>query len=96
MDNTLSRHLADRDPEQVVLLKSTLGASATAAIAVLAREPFPHGAAAAGLLGVGAAGYGVSLRFYLLAQRHFGAARTGSVFAFAPFIGALAALSLSE
>jgi hypothetical protein len=33
---------------------------------------------------VGATGYGLSLRFYLLAQRAFGAARTGSVFAFAP------------
>ena len=31
---------------------------------------------------------GLSLRFYLLAQRAFGAARTGSVLAFAPFIGA--------
>ncbi|MDP1165832.1 EamA family transporter, partial [Klebsiella pneumoniae] len=38
----------------------------------------------------------LSLRFYLLAQRAFGAARTGSVFAFAPFIGALAALALGD
>jgi hypothetical protein len=45
---------------------------------------------------VGAAGYGLSLRLYLLAQREFGAGRTGSVFAFAPFIGALAALAMGE
>jgi hypothetical protein len=48
------------------------------------------------LLAVGASGYGLSLRFYLLAQRQFGAARTGSVFAFAPFIGALGAFALDE
>ena len=35
------------------------------------------------MLAVGASCYGLSLRFYLLAQRAFGAARTGSVFAFA-------------
>ena len=48
------------------------------------------------LLAIGASGYGLSLRFYLLAQRTFGAARTGSVFAFAPFIGAVAAFALGE
>ncbi|MEO7938143.1 MAG: EamA/RhaT family transporter, partial [Burkholderiaceae bacterium] len=41
-------------------------------------------------------GYGLSLRLYLLAQREFGAGRTGSVFAFAPFIGALGALALGD
>jgi SAM-dependent methyltransferase len=45
---------------------------------------------------VGATGYGLSLRFYLLAQRAFGAARTGSVFAFAPFVGAVLALILGD
>jgi len=48
------------------------------------------------LLLVGASGYGLSLRFYLLAQRAFGAGRTGSVFAFAPFIGALGAYALGD
>jgi hypothetical protein len=38
----------------------------------------------------------LSLRFYLLAQRAFGAARTGSVFAFAPFIGAALAVALGD
>jgi hypothetical protein len=45
---------------------------------------------------VGATGYGLSLRFYLLAQRAFGAGRTGSVFAFAPFMGALGAFAWGE
>ena len=45
--------------------------------------------AALGLLVVSASGYGLSLRFYLLVQRSFVATRTGSVFAFAPFVGAL-------
>lgn len=96
VDNTLSRALAERDPGQVVLAKATLGAVATGALAWVAAEPVPAWAPALGLLAVGAAGYGLSLHFYLLAQRAFGAARTGSVFAFAPFIGAAAALALGE
>ena len=96
LDNTLSRALAERDPGQVVLGKSLLGAVATAALAVAAGEPMPGLGAALALLAVGASGYGLSLRLYLLAQRAFGAARTGSVFAFAPFIGALLAITLGD
>jgi drug/metabolite transporter (DMT)-like permease len=96
VDNTLSRALAERDPGQVVMAKATLGASATALLAVLFGEPVPSAVAAASLFAVGATGYGLSLRFYLLAQRAFGAARTGSVFAFAPFIGAALAVAMGD
>ncbi|HEY2977612.1 MAG TPA: DMT family transporter [Burkholderiaceae bacterium] len=96
VDNTLSRALAERDPSQVVLGKSVMGAAATAALAVAAGEPAPSWGAAAALLAIGASGYGLSLRLYLLAQRAFGAARTGSVFAFAPFIGAALAIALGD
>ncbi|MDO9005958.1 MAG: DMT family transporter [Aquabacterium sp.] len=96
VDNALSRALAERDPGQVVMLKGAIGATATASLAVFFGEPLPRVWPVVGLLLVGACGYGLSLRFYLLAQRAFGAARTGSVFAFAPFIGALLAAYMGE
>jgi drug/metabolite transporter (DMT)-like permease len=96
VDNTLSRGVAERDPGQVVLVKTALGASATTALALVWGEALPTLWAGLALLAVGATGYGLSLRFYLLAQRSFGAARTGSVFAFAPFVGALGAFALGE
>lgn len=96
VDNTLSRAVAERDPGQVVLAKASLGACATTAIAWLLGEPVPGLGAVAALLGIGATGYGLSLRFYLLAQRAFGAGRTGSVFAFAPFIGAAGAFAMGS
>ncbi len=96
VDNTLSRGVADRDPGQVVLAKSSLGVVATFALALFFGEPMPTLLGAGVLLAIGASGYGLSLRFYLLAQRTFGAARTGSVFAFAPFIGAAGAFGLGE
>jgi drug/metabolite transporter (DMT)-like permease len=96
VDNTLSRALAERDPGQVVVAKAALGAMAAGGLGWAFAEARPALFQALGLLAVGAAGYGLSLRFYLLAQRAFGAARTGSVFAFAPFIGAAAALALGE
>lgn len=96
VDNTLSRGVAERDPAQVVLAKSALGAPAAALLAAGWAEPWPSLGAALALLVIGATGYGLSLRLYLLAQRAFGAARTGSVFAFAPFIGAILAIALGE
>jgi drug/metabolite transporter (DMT)-like permease len=96
VDNTLSRALAERDPAQVVLAKSAVGALASSGLAWLVGEPLPGLLAATGLLLIGATAYGLSLRLYLLAQRAFGAARTGSVFAFAPFIGALVAIALGD
>lgn len=96
VDNTLSRGVADRDPGQVVLAKASLGAAATVGLALLFGESMPSVVAAGALLAIGATGYGLSLRLYLLAQREFGAGRTGSVFAFAPFIGALGAFALGS
>jgi drug/metabolite transporter (DMT)-like permease len=96
VDNTLSRAVAERDPGQVVMLKGTLGAIATTLLAFAFGEPLPAPWQALALLAVGASGYGLSLRFYLLAQRAYGAARTGSVFAFAPFVGAALAFMLGE
>lgn len=96
LDNALSRGLAERDPSQVVLAKASLGASTTALVAWLVGESWPAPEVVLALLALGASGYGLSLRLYLLAQRHFGAARTGSVFAFAPFIGAALAIAMGE
>ena len=96
VDNTLSRAVAVRDPGQVVMFKGALGAGATTLLALAFGAPRPDLWPALALLAVGATGYGLSLRCYLLAQRAFGATRTGPVFAFAPFVGALLAFMLDE
>lgn len=96
LDNTLSRSLADIDPSSVVFSKGTIGAICSLLVAFGAGEPLGSWPQMIALCAVGALGYGVSLRFYLLAQRAIGAARTGSVFAIAPFMGALVAFALGE
>jgi drug/metabolite transporter (DMT)-like permease len=88
LDNTLTRRLADRDSLAVVAAKGALGAVVTGSLALGFQEPRPSALPALGLLLCGATGYGLSLRLYLSAQRRMGAARTASVFATGPFIGA--------
>jgi drug/metabolite transporter (DMT)-like permease len=97
LDNALGRPLADLDPAAVVAAKGGLGAMLSVVLAALAREPLPAAVGpVAGLLAAGALGYGVSLRLYLLAQRRLGAGRTASVYALAPFAGALVAWLAGE
>ncbi|HEY8042304.1 MAG TPA: DMT family transporter [Polyangiaceae bacterium] len=95
-DNVLGRPLADRDPTHVVLAKGALGAALSLALARALGESWPAWEAAAALAACGAVGYGMSLRLYLRAQRVVGAARTGSVFAVAPFLGAATAWAMGE
>jgi drug/metabolite transporter (DMT)-like permease len=95
-DNTLSRPLSDLDPASVVVGKGVAGALLSVAVATMTGAAWPSVSASVGVLVCGALGYGVSLRLYLRAQRTLGAARTGSVFAVAPFLGVVAALALGE
>jgi drug/metabolite transporter (DMT)-like permease len=95
-DNVVGRPLADRAPTHVVLAKGALGAALSFALSRALAEPLPSWTMAAALAGCGAVGYGLSLRLYLRAQRVVGAARTGSIFAVAPFLGAAIAWTMGE
>lgn len=94
VDNTLSCALSGNDPHEVVAAKGVLGCVLTGAGAFLSAERVPGQWQALGLLACGMTGYGLSLKLYLLAQRRIGAARTGSVFGTAPFIGVAAAWAM--
>ena len=61
-------------------------------VAMLAGEPFPAVSAALMALLLGFVAYGLSIVFYIYAQRELGAAKTSAYYAIAPFIGV--ALSL--
>jgi drug/metabolite transporter (DMT)-like permease len=91
-DNLLSRALADDDPVLVVAWKGLLGSAASTVTALALAEAPPRWPDAVALVAIGAAGYGVSLQLYLRAQSQIGAARTASVFAAGPFVGATVAL----
>lgn len=95
-DNTLTRPLSDLDPRKVVLTKAGAGALLSLLASRLRFEPFPAAPRVFALLACGAVGYGLSLRFYLLAQRRLGAGRTGSIFAMGPFVGVMVAWAFGE
>lgn len=95
-DNTLARPLAQRRSRSVVLWKSLVGVVLSAILARALDESMPDLRRALGLFACGVLGYGVSLKLYVHAQRELGAARTGSVFGFAPLVGAAIAVALGD
>ncbi len=94
VDNAVSSSLRGADTRITVFWKSLVGATLALLVSVALREPVPSRAALLALLVIGAFGYGASLWCYLQAQRTFGVARTASLFAIAPFVGAVVSLAL--
>ena len=100
IENNCTRRLSGKDPLTVVLFKgifSGLGAicigfcSSERPASLVAVHAIPAIAAA---LAVGFVAYGLSIFFYVYAQRMLGAARTGAYYAIAPFIGTALSLAI--
>lgn len=96
VDNNLTRRISGRDPVHIAAAKGLVAGSVNIGIGLFHGAALPHYAGIAGALAVGAAGYGFSLMFYVLALRRIGAARTGAYFALAPFVGAGAAIAFLQ
>jgi drug/metabolite transporter (DMT)-like permease len=94
LDNNLSARLALRDPVAVVRVKALVAGLVNLAVGRLLGERLPGAGALAGTLVTGFLGYGVSIVLHMLAIRELGAARQGTLFASAPFAGAVAAIPI--
>lgn len=87
IENNCTRRLSGKDPCAIVVLKGLCSGAGSVAIGLCigerASDPVPVLAAMA----VGFVAYGLSIFFYVHAQRILGAARTGAYYAVAPFLG---------
>ena len=88
LENNCTRMLSVKDPLEIVVIKG-FGSGGGSLLLALALGERPGGALTtlcALLLGFVA--YGLSIFFYIYAQRSLGAAKTSAYYAVAPFIGA--------
>lgn len=86
-ENNCTRMLSLKNPVEIVVIKGFGAGLGALLLALLASEMIVYlgGVLAALLLGFFA--YGLSIYFYILAQRTLGAARTSAFYAVSPFIG---------
>jgi drug/metabolite transporter (DMT)-like permease len=94
LDNNLTREISHADPRAVALWKGLAAGATNGAIAWIAGSTLPPWPQVLAGLAAGALGYGTSLALYVSALRDLGAARTGGLFAAAPFFGAVLGVGL--
>ncbi len=95
VDNNLTQRLSLKDPLAVVCVKGLGAAPIAFVIARGVHAAWPPLPVVGGALLLGVASYGVSLALYVRAARTLGAARTGVLFAAAPFVGAALAIPIA-
>ena len=92
LENNCTRKLSAGDPMAVVTVKGLGAGGGSLLVALLAGESFPALEAVIGTAVLGFFAYGLSIFFYVRAQRDLGAARTGAWYAVAPFVSVLLSL----
>ena len=86
-ENNCTRMLSEKSPIEIVIIKGFCSGMGSFVIALIMREPIPKLIYILGALVLGFVAYGLSIFFYIYAQRYLGAAKTSAYYAISPFIG---------
>ena len=92
MENNCTRKLSHSDPLEIVVVKGLGSGVGSVVLGLIIGEAFPVMRDIALILLLGFVAYGLSIYFYVYAQRDLGAAKTSAYYAVAPFIGVLLSL----
>lgn len=87
IENNCTRRLSSRDPLQIVMIKGLFSGSGSVVTGLICGEQIHYLWTIPVILLLGFVAYGLSIYFYVYAQRILGAARTSAYYAVAPFIG---------
>lgn len=87
-ENNLTRSISSKNTYEIVMLKGIFSGLGSLIIAFTAGEIIPDALHIALALILGFFAYGLSIFFYIRAQKELGAAKTSAYYAIAPFIGA--------
>ena len=92
LENNCTRKLSSKDPLQIVMVKGIFSGTGAVVIGLTGGERILHPWTVPVVLFLGFVAYGLSIYFYVYAQRFLGAARTSAYYAVAPFIGVFLSL----
>ena len=94
LENNCTRCLSKSDPLEIVVIKGFGSGLGSLVIGWVVGESLPLWGDILKILLLGFVAYGLSIYFYVYAQRDLGAAKTSAYYAVAPFIGVLLSLLL--
>lgn len=96
LENNCTRKISSKDPLQIVLLKGIFSGLGSLCIGLWVNERITVLWSVFAVCAVGFVAYGLSIYFYVYAQRLLGAARTSAYYAIAPFIAVFFSLILFQ
>ena len=88
LENNCTRKLSSCDPLEIVLLKGIFSGIGSIVIGLVLGERLMNLWSVIAVMALGIVSYGLSIYFYVHAQRLLGAARTSAYYAVSPFIAA--------
>ena len=89
LENNFTRMLSVKDPLQVVIIKGFGSGLGSLFISFMIKETSMNIVYIISTLLLGFIAYGLSIYFYVYAQRYLGAAKTSAFYAISPFIGVI-------
>ena len=93
-ENNCTRKMSAKDPLQIVVIKGFGSGAGSLAISFFIGETTTDILFISMALLLGFVAYGLSVFFYVYAQRELGAAKTSTYYAFSPFIGVMLSLMI--
>lgn len=87
LENNCTRMLSSKSATEIVVLKGTFSGLGSLIIAFSLGQRLPALPYILAALALGFVAYGLSIYFYILAQRNLGAAKTSAYYAATPFLG---------
>lgn len=87
-ENNCTKMISNKSSTEIVVIKGCFSGTGSLIIALLLGESIPEAGWIAAILLLGFVSYGLSIKFYIMAQQHLGAAKTSAYYSIAPFLGA--------
>lgn len=87
LENNCTRMLSNKSSVQITTIKGIFSGLGSLVIALCVGEKIPGLLLILGVLILGFVAYGMSIYFYILAQKDLGAAKTSAYYSVAPFLG---------
>ena len=93
-ENNCTKAISSKSSVEIVMIKGCFSGLGSLAVALVLGERFPDGVWVFCALLLGFVSYGLSINFYIMAQKELGAAKTSAFYSVAPFLGVVFSMIL--
>ena len=94
MENNCTKMISSKSSVEIVIIKGCCSGLGSLIVALILGEQIPSSVWILCALALGFVAYGLSINFYIMAQKHLGAAKTSAYYSIAPFLGVAFSMAL--